>query len=65
MKVGSIDADGRAVINECDSCGGSHEVILKALKTNKFRSTGDTHWFECPQHAQGDPVMLKVIQLEE
>lgn len=59
MKFGKIDPENRSVINDCDSCGGHHEVILKNCN-DRLKAKGFTHWFECPQHAQGGPVMVQV-----
>lgn len=57
MNIGKIDDRNRTIVNHCQSCGGDHEVVLKTVNDN-LAAKGFTHWFECPQHGQGGPVMI-------
>lgn len=65
MNVGTIDSENRTVVNGCEACGGDHEVMIKNLNDKLKASTKKTHWFECPQHGQGGPVMIKVEDDED
>lgn len=59
MKINNIDEVNRTIVNNCDSCGGDHEVMLKNCN-DRLKAQGFSHWFECPQHGQGGPVMITV-----